>query len=106
MPTDNAPILESVRALNDFSSKTVLITGAGIGIGRATAKAFGAAGYRVIVTDVLPDEGASVVGEISAAGGSAEFHPLDVTSTEAPKRPARSRAEFRIERAPQGKHSH
>ncbi len=63
--------------------KTVLITGAGIGIGRATAKAFGAAGYRVIVTDVLPDEGASVVGEISAAGGSAEFHPLDVTSTEA-----------------------
>lgn len=63
--------------------KTVLITGAGIGIGRATAKAFGAAGYRVIVTDVLPDEGASVVGEIAAAGGTAEFHPLDVTSTEA-----------------------
>ncbi|MBD1548489.1 SDR family NAD(P)-dependent oxidoreductase [Roseibium aggregatum] len=63
--------------------KTVLITGAGIGIGRATAKAFGAAGYRVIVTDVLPDEGASVVEEISAAGGTAEFHPLDVTSTEA-----------------------
>lgn len=63
--------------------KTVLITGAGIGIGRATAKAFGAAGYRVIVTDVLPEEGAAVVSEISAAGGSAEFHLLDVTSTEA-----------------------
>ncbi len=63
--------------------KTVLITGAGIGIGRATAKTFAAAGWRVIVTDVLPDEGASVVAEIESAGGTAEFHPLDVTSTEA-----------------------
>ena len=62
--------------------KTVLITGAGIGIGRATALAFGKAGYRVIVTDVLKDEGAAVVSEIEAAGGTAEFHPLDVTSTE------------------------
>ncbi|MDF2230958.1 SDR family NAD(P)-dependent oxidoreductase [Albimonas sp. CAU 1670] len=63
--------------------KTVLITGAGIGIGRATAKTFAAAGWRVIVTDVLEAEGAAVVAEIEAAGGAAEFHPLDVTSTEA-----------------------
>ncbi|WP_212523516.1 SDR family NAD(P)-dependent oxidoreductase [Actibacterium sp. MT2.3-13A] len=62
--------------------KTVLITGAGIGIGRATALAFGKAGYRVIVTDVLQDEGAAVAAEIEADGGTAEFHPLDVTSTE------------------------
>ena len=62
--------------------KTVVITGAGIGIGRASALAFGRAGYRVIVTDILDDEGASVVEEIKAAGGEAEFHKLDVTSTE------------------------
>lgn len=62
---------------------TVLITGAGIGIGRATAKTFGAKGWRVIVTDVLEDDGAAVAAEITAAGGTAEFHPLDVTSTEA-----------------------
>lgn len=61
--------------------KTVLITGAGIGIGRATAKMFGAKGWRVIVTDVLEAEGAQVADEITAAGGTAEFHPLDVTST-------------------------
>lgn len=61
--------------------KTVLITGAGIGIGRATALAFGKAGYRVIVTDVLEDEGVAVAAEITSAGGTAEFHPLDVTST-------------------------
>lgn len=63
--------------------KTVLITGAGIGIGRATAKMFGAQGWRVIVTDVLPTEGAAVVDEITQAGGTAEFHALDVTSTKA-----------------------
>ena len=61
----------------------VLITGAGIGIGRATAKAFAKAGYHVVATDVLADEGASVVAEIVADGGTAEFHMLDVRSTEA-----------------------
>lgn len=63
--------------------KTVLITGAGIGIGRATAKMFGAQGWRVIVTDVLASEGNAVTDEITAADGTAEFHELDVTSTEA-----------------------
>ncbi len=60
--------------------QTVLITGAGIGIGRATALAFGKAGYRVIVTDVI-DEGRAVAAAIAAGGGEAEFHRLDVTST-------------------------
>lgn len=63
--------------------KTVLITGAGIGIGRATALSFGKAGYRVIVTDILADEGAAVSAQITASGGQAEFHALDVTSTDA-----------------------
>lgn len=59
----------------------VLITGAGIGIGRASAKAFADAGYRVILTDVLDDEGRQAAEEISAAGGQAEFHRLDVRDT-------------------------
>lgn len=63
--------------------KTVLITGAGIGIGEATAKAFGAAGWRVIVTDILEGDGQATATAISDGGGAAEFHPLDVTSTEA-----------------------
>ncbi len=62
--------------------KTVLITGAGIGIGQATARAFAKAGNRVIVTDVLEDEGAKVAEEIRSAGGEAVFHRLDVKSTE------------------------
>lgn len=62
--------------------KTVLITGAGIGIGRATAHAFAKAGYHTVVTDILEEDGRAVTDAIVAAGGSAEFHPLDVTSTE------------------------
>lgn len=62
---------------------TVLITGAGIGIGKATARAFAKQGYRVIVTDILDDEGSSVADEIRASGAEAEFHTLDVTSSSA-----------------------
>ncbi|MDO8882103.1 MAG: SDR family NAD(P)-dependent oxidoreductase [Pseudotabrizicola sp.] len=62
---------------------TVLITGAGIGIGRAAALAFARDGHHIVVTDVLETEGNAVVAEIMAAGGSAEFHKLDVRSTEA-----------------------
>lgn len=65
-----------------MTKKTVVITGAGIGIGRATAKAFGSTGYRVIVTDILDNEGADVAQQIQNSGGIAEFHHLDVTSTE------------------------
>ena len=64
-----------------MSKATVLITGAGIGIGHCSALAFAAAGYHVYVTDVLDKEGGDTVGAIEAAGGTAEFHLLDVTDT-------------------------
>ncbi len=63
-------------------SDVVVITGAGIGIGRASALAFARSGYHVVVTDVLEAEGKAVVAEITAAGGTAEFLRLDVRSTE------------------------
>lgn len=63
--------------------KTVLITGAGIGIGKATAHAFAKDGYRVIVTDILVREGSDLAAQIEREGGKAEFHELDVTSTDA-----------------------
>ncbi|MBO0902835.1 SDR family NAD(P)-dependent oxidoreductase [Jiella sonneratiae] len=64
-------------------SRIVLITGAGIGIGRATAEAFAKAGDHVVVTDVLSGEGAAAAAAIESAGGSAEFLRLDVTDTAA-----------------------
>lgn len=64
-------------------TKTVLITGGGIGIGRATASAFGGSGAHVLVTDVLASEGEAVAESIRNAGGSASFHLLDVKDTAA-----------------------
>jgi 3-oxoacyl-[acyl-carrier protein] reductase len=63
--------------------KVVLVTGGGIGIGRATANAFGTLGYRVIVTDVLEDEGRAVAAAIEANGGTSEFHLLNVRDSAA-----------------------
>ena len=64
------------------TKKTVFITGGGIGIGKATAHAFAREGYHVVVTDILADEGSEVAGTITDAGGSAEFHILDVAAPE------------------------
>ena len=61
---------------------TALITGAGIGIGAATAVALAEADYRVIVTDILEEEGNSVADGINSGGGEAEYHRLDVTRTD------------------------
>lgn len=66
-----------------MTKQSVLITGAGIGIGKATALAFARAGYAVVVTDILEDEGSDVADAIRAAGGDAVFMRLDVTDTAA-----------------------
>jgi len=62
-------------------AKTMLVTGGGIGIGRATAFAFAQAGYHVVVTDILDAEGRAVAEEITASGGSAWFAAMDVRSS-------------------------
>ena len=58
-----------------------MVTGAGIGIGRATALALAEEGYRVVVTDILDEAGRDVAAQIVASGGAAEFHRMDVTSS-------------------------
>ena len=59
---------------------SVLITGAGSGIGAGLATALARAGYHVIVSDVNLDGADAVVARIRGAGGSAERVALDVTS--------------------------
>lgn len=55
----------------NLKGKTVLITGAAQGIGRATALAFAAEGARVALVDINKDELTSLVAEIKKAGGEA-----------------------------------
>lgn len=64
-----------------MTKRNILVTGGGIGIGRAICLAFGSMGDRVLVTDVLDKEGAETAASIREAGGSAEFFSLDVRDT-------------------------
>ena len=58
--------------------RTVVVTGGGSGIGRATAKRFGKDGDLVVVADINPESARAVVGEIAAAGGEATPFTVDV----------------------------
>jgi NAD(P)-dependent dehydrogenase (short-subunit alcohol dehydrogenase family) len=61
-----------------FAGKVALVTGAGGGIGRATALAFAREGARVVVADLPGTAGAETVALIGEAGGEASFIPVDV----------------------------
>ncbi|MXW60431.1 MAG: SDR family oxidoreductase [Acidimicrobiaceae bacterium] len=61
------------------AGKVVLITGAGSGMGRATALLFADEGAKVAVTDVQSQAVESVVAEITRAGGTALGVQLDVS---------------------------
>jgi len=67
----------------DYSGKTVIIYGGTTGIGRASAKAFAAAGAKVFVSGIGAEEGKSLVEEIRSAGNKdVEFIEADVTRDE------------------------
>jgi meso-butanediol dehydrogenase/(S,S)-butanediol dehydrogenase/diacetyl reductase len=53
-----------------FDGKVALVSGAGSGIGRATAIGFAARGARVVVADIDKGKAESVAGEIARAGGA------------------------------------
>lgn len=62
-----------------FEGKVALVTGAGSGIGRASALAFARSGARVAVCDVNSAGGGDTVQQIASAGGEARFFKADVT---------------------------
>ena len=62
-----------------MNDKSVLVTGAAAGLGRAIACRLGHDGYRVAVSDVNVDGAKQVTREIEDAGGQAMAWQLDVT---------------------------
>src|SRR6266511_414583 len=76
-----------------FRDKTVIVTGATSGIGRAAAEAFGADGASVVL--VGRDEAAlrEAADSVRGAGGNAVTCRADVTAPDAPDRIVRAAAD-------------
>ena len=66
-----------------FNGKTALVTGAASGIGKATSLRLATEGASVVIADINAEAGQSVVDQIAAAGGTAIFVSLNVTSEDA-----------------------
>lgn len=65
-----------------FSGKVALVTGAGSGIGEATALLYAQEGAQVIVSDINEKGGRLVVDKIKETGGDAFFIAADVSVAE------------------------
>src|SRR5881296_3457061 len=61
-----------------LKDKVAVITGAGSGVGRATALLFAREGARVVLGDLRADWGEEALGLVRAAGGEGRFCPCDV----------------------------
>ena len=62
--------------------RTILVTGAGSGLGRGLSICLAQEGHSILATDLHPDAARETAALIQAAGGHAQAHALDVTSEE------------------------
>jgi NAD(P)-dependent dehydrogenase (short-subunit alcohol dehydrogenase family) len=62
-----------------MEGKVALVTGAGSGIGRATALAFAQEGAKVVVADIVVEAGEATVAMVKQNGGEAVFIETDVS---------------------------
>ncbi|AQA04817.1 short chain dehydrogenase [Mycobacterium sp. MS1601] len=74
------------RPRKPFGDTLVSVTGAGSGIGRATAVAFAAQGAEVVVSDINEDMVKETAAQIAAAGGVVHPYVLDVSDAGAMER--------------------
>jgi NAD(P)-dependent dehydrogenase (short-subunit alcohol dehydrogenase family) len=71
-----------MKARFEADGDVIVVTGGGNGIGRATARMLAEAGYAVAVWDLAQQAAEEVVSAITAAGGVAIAHKVDVSKPE------------------------
>jgi NAD(P)-dependent dehydrogenase (short-subunit alcohol dehydrogenase family) len=78
---EQAPLnlIGRIETMNDLSGKVALISGAGRGIGAATAMRMAEAGAKIVIGDVIEEQGKATAQTINDNGGSCIFVRLDVT---------------------------
>lgn len=64
-----------------LGGKATIVTGAAMGMGEATARLFAEAGAKVLVADMNEERGRAVAEEITADGGTAVFHRVNVADS-------------------------
>lgn len=72
--------------MNGLLGKTAVVTGAGSGIGRASAQRFAEEGANVVIADIVEETGRETVDLIEDAGGEATFVAVDVSDAESVER--------------------
>jgi NAD(P)-dependent dehydrogenase (short-subunit alcohol dehydrogenase family) len=75
-------MLEAMEGSRELEGKVCAITGAGRGIGAATAERFAAAGAVVAALDVDPDSAEATAAKLREAGAESRSYGMDVTAEE------------------------
>jgi NAD(P)-dependent dehydrogenase (short-subunit alcohol dehydrogenase family) len=81
-----SPQPSDVPAIDDWSrlldGRVAVVTGGGVGIGGAIARLFAQHGAHVEIAEIDAEHAEAALADITAAGGSARAHVVDVTTEE------------------------